>query len=928
MLYKLAFRNMRRSLSDYTIYFLTLLFGISIFYMFNALGSQSVLESLNSLAESTKNSDGGALTSEVFSGLEKIMDYVSAFVAMILGFLVVYANTFMIRRRKKEFGVYLTLGMSTPSISAILVIETLLVGLVSLVVGIITGVLLSQLMSVFVVQMFGIEAEGTTFVFSMQAMIKTITYFGVVFLLTLFINMITVSGSRLVRLLNAEHRSKTMKVKRPFISIALFAAGVLLLVGGFVYTEMQYRYLGNSVEFARHLTVLVMVMVFAVLVIIISLSGFLLSLLSVSPGIRFKGLNVFVIKQLGSKLYSTVFSMTLTTLILTITLTSTAAALSISVAERSQMMENYPTDLFLWRRQDYETLINNQKSIYDELKDAGLDVSLLSDHEEIEVHSSYDVTYKLIYDEDDYNKLKEMNKLDAFATAQSVEIAEYDDFFSGPISVLFLSDYNKLAKMYNKPQIKLEKDEYSLMCNADGYIDAASENLKEGKKIVIAGKEYHPAKNDIIFSNLFPMFMASNTGILILPDGSEIITDPFAKDRRTMTDRMLLANYDRSKKPAKEIERMFNGGFEVGMSENSFGDIDCKNNEYYPLWEKVYENGKVKTPDEAEKALTAGMKAVYDSNGLLAYHRESDDTYWTVNEDKTELVPFKGKVDIKALWDYNREYACQYGYVEGYTLHVSDLGYPVAYEDADGKFYTTTSTFPMITPDGSITEVVGGLAPIDYEWAPENDYIYDRKDDCIYQLLPGGKKNRIELSTLVKLNGEEPVGGEEFFNAEMPDSGNDIYYVFYSEFTRIGDVEVGIQTTSCVLFIALYIGMVFLMACAAVLGLKQLSDSADNKTRYTTLRQVGCSEKMITGAFFRQVLFFFLLPLVLAVILSGILLSYVVRLVAYYLVASVLIQSVVITLIVLSAIYISFFAVTWLGCKRMIRDGSKPDNNA
>lgn len=913
MLFKIAFRNMRRSLRDYTIYFLTLLFGICIFYMFNALGSQSVLQNFMSLAESAKNAkDADPALMGAFGGLEKTMDYVSAFVACILGFLVVYANMFMIRKRKKEFGVYLTLGMSSFSISGILVIETLLVGLVSLAAGIVSGVFLSQLMSVFVVQMFGIEAEGMTFVFSMQAMLKTMLYFGVVFVLTLFVNMISVSGSRLVRLLNAGQRAKTMKIRRPVISIALFAFGVLLLAGGFVFTEIQYQYLGNSVYFAGILTSVIPVMIIAVVVIIISISGFLISLLSVSKRIRFNGLNVFVIKQLGSKLYSTVVSMTITTFVLTITLTAIAASFADAVAERVQMEKNYPMDVMVVRRQMQETVGREYGTVYDDLKNAGFDMSLLSEYEEFSVYTSPEVPGTLFFGEDDYNRLKEMKRLDPFAIDSSYDPAPYEEFFSGPISVIYESDYNNMAKIYRLPQIKLDKDEYTFMCDVEGYMEVAQEKLSDGHKFVLAGTEYHPADNPLIVSNLYPLFTAVNTGVFIFPDGSEIYTDPYEMDRGVNREVMFAANYDRTKKSAKEIDRVFNGGYDMEASEDAFGILNYSPNEYHTLWEKVHSSGIFPQVDADVSELTEGMTPVYDESSIIAYHKEEDNSYWTVNEDKTGLIPFTGNIDTEKLWQYNKQHFCQFAYIEGYTEHVTDTGYPLAYEDADGKFYTTSSLYPVYSAAGRLVNVVIKLEPMEAEWNPEKDYIYDRKDDCIYELLPDGKKNKIDYTD------DEGMA----FAVDLSNNA----YVFYNCFSRIADVEVSLENTSCILFIALYVGMVFLLACAAVLGLKQLSDSADNKSRYTTLRQIGCSEKMITGAFFRQILFFFLLPLILALLLSSFLLSYIVRMIAAYLAAGVLVQAIIVTLVILSAVYISFFIVTWLGCKRMIRDGAAPDH--
>ncbi len=97
MLFKLSFENMKKSFKDYAIYFLTLVLGVAIFYMFNSLDSQ---EAMLTVSESTRS---------IIKLMISMLGMVSVFVAIILGLLIVYANNFLINRRKKEFGIYMTL---------------------------------------------------------------------------------------------------------------------------------------------------------------------------------------------------------------------------------------------------------------------------------------------------------------------------------------------------------------------------------------------------------------------------------------------------------------------------------------------------------------------------------------------------------------------------------------------------------------------------------------------------------------------------------------------------------------------------------------------------------------------------------------------------------------------------------------------------
>lgn len=165
MLFKLSFENMKKSFKDYAIYFLTLVLGVAIFYMFNSLDSQ---EAMLNVSESSK---------EIIKLMINLLGMVSVFVAVILGLLIVYANNFLINRRKKEFGIYMTLGMGKTQISKIILIETVLIGIISLGIGIVIGVFASQLMSVLVSKLFESDMSEFTFVFSRKCVHQNLRLF-------------------------------------------------------------------------------------------------------------------------------------------------------------------------------------------------------------------------------------------------------------------------------------------------------------------------------------------------------------------------------------------------------------------------------------------------------------------------------------------------------------------------------------------------------------------------------------------------------------------------------------------------------------------------------------------------------------------------------------------------------------------------------
>ena len=155
MLAKLAARNVRRSARDYAIYFVTVALGVALFYAFNTVSDQAVM--LDALS---------ADSMRMLGLLNAMMKLLSIVIVCVLGFLVVYANRFLIRRRRREFGTYLVLGMSAGRVSRILLYETALVGLASLLVGLVAGIALSQGLSFVTAALMGSTMTKYQFIVS------------------------------------------------------------------------------------------------------------------------------------------------------------------------------------------------------------------------------------------------------------------------------------------------------------------------------------------------------------------------------------------------------------------------------------------------------------------------------------------------------------------------------------------------------------------------------------------------------------------------------------------------------------------------------------------------------------------------------------------------------------------------------------------
>lgn len=138
--------------------------------------------------------------------------------------------------------------------------------------------------------------------------------------------------------------------------------------------------------------------------------------------------------------------------------------------------------------------------------------------------------------------------------------------------------------------------------------------------------------------------------------------------------------------------------------------------------------------------------------------------------------------------------------------------------------------------------------------------------------------------------------------------------------TKISIIESSVGLVTVVTFIAIYLGIIFLIASSAILALKQLTESSDNRQRYTILRKIGCDERMIHKALFRQIGIFFGLPVVVAVIHSVFGIQFALSVLSGLASKKDLLPSIIATILVMGVIYGAYFVATYWGSKNIIRE--------
>ena len=378
MLFKISVKNIRKSFKDYAVYFFTLILGVAVFYVFNAIDSQTVMLDVR------KN------VYDIIKLMNEMLSGVSVFVSCVLGFLIIYASRFLIKRRNKEFGIYLTLGMSKRKISAILFFETLLIGIVSLVVGLLLGTVLSQFMSILVANLFDADMTKFKFTFSSKACVKTLLYFTIMYLLVMVFNVVNISRCKLIDLLNAGKKTEKVKMKNPVICTIVFVIGVGIL--SYAYWMVTAGF--SNMDMADKIIIPIAMGCVATFLIFWSLSGLLIKIFTSIKSVYYKGVNSFVLRQFCSKINTTVFSTTIICLMLFITISVLSAALSMKNSMSSDFKKMCPVDIQFTKisyealkeayatadkdSDDYEKttkiLEDSKLSISDTLKNNGFDV--------------------------------------------------------------------------------------------------------------------------------------------------------------------------------------------------------------------------------------------------------------------------------------------------------------------------------------------------------------------------------------------------------------------------------------------------------------------------------------------------------------------------------------------------------------------------
>lgn len=581
MYFKIALNNVRKSFKDYSIYFLTLTLGVCIFYAFNSIGDQKAFLEL------------GKRQAEYIKVLQGLISGISVFISCVLGGLILYANNFLAKKRKKELGIYMTLGMGKNKISKILTYETALVGIISLVVGLGVGVIVSQGISAFASKLFQVSLSDYKFLLSTDAILKTVLYFGIIFILVMIFNTFVISKYKLIDMLTAAKKNEDIKIKNPILTAIIFFISLGLL--GVAY-KLVIKVGLNPTD--SMFLVSIVLGILGTLLLFFSLAGFVLYVLQKNKNVYLKGLNIFILRQMNSKINTNFLSMTVICLMLFLTISTLATGLSFKNALEKGLENTTPFDASATYYIDEDSKI---KTAEESIKELGF---------------KFNPEDKIV----SYNEYKlEKTNLESLLNKNSEgknkkEIVEAMTYKG--TNAISISSYNDIRALSGEKPLSLANNEVLISSNLGEVENTLKNILKNNEKIEIDGKEYKIANNALIGEGKVIKEAFESTGMtnnfftLIVPDNIVSNLKPIANK--------ININFPKNSNEEERVQKLFNEYRDGVVDSSKYGFV----NGYTKA--RIYEDNNGMTNIVLFIGIYLGVIFLISSTAVLALQQLSE----------------------------------------------------------------------------------------------------------------------------------------------------------------------------------------------------------------------------------------------------------------------------------------------------------------
>ncbi len=531
MLCKLAWGNVRRAGRDYLVYLITLALGVTVFYAFNTISEQAA---------------SAGLSKEIGDAIGSITSGLTVFLAAVMGFLMVYANNFIMKRRKQQFGLYQVLGMGRGQVALVMTLETAIVSLGALAIGLACGIGLSQLMTFFTASLFRTQIASFHFFVSAGAALFTVECLIVIFLVTLVFNLRVVAKAKVIGLMGARRSNETVAVRNPWVSAALFVVGCVLV--GVAYERLLrdgIPVMMNSQEEMIRFDITTALVVVGTILLFFGLSGFLLKALQAAHSLWWRGLNMFTLRQLAARVNTVSMSMAVISMILFLALTSVTTGMSMANVMSEGVERGTPADYTTLVAYHSPTAIRQlQKSEQGAGLEAGTSTEGLastthpvdvlgaathqaqrSDGSTVNLAAITGASVQVdVYDAAPAAGEQPLVSTAEFARAAGKTLPQAintGDDRDSAMGIMSESTYNHYLAFRGKEGVSLGADGYLVTSDSGpsvvGIYIAA---LAAGHEVTLGGRTLRPARTtvDEDASTFVNMAMSNNTGTIVVPD--------------------------------------------------------------------------------------------------------------------------------------------------------------------------------------------------------------------------------------------------------------------------------------------------------------------------------------------------------------------------------------------------------------------------
>ncbi len=340
MFVKLAWGNVLRSLRDFTIYFITIVIAIVLFYGFNCLVNRDLIAQFS-------------VSAVRFSDIAQTMiRAVSMLLSAVVSYLVISVNLFVVKRRLREFATYLLIGMRKTHLIRIVIVENFICMAAALVVGLAFGVLFSQFVNSYITTTLDLPLDSSTFYISWDALLFTVLVFGAIFLASSLISAICISKFKLIVLFKNSFVTERFKLRNPYI---LFVLCIMSFVGIWHSYNILAACAQHGFDESEFLLATGLVAISSALCCF-SLSGFVVTVVRSIKPLYTKGLCCYVVRQFANSVNSTWLTLTMVTATIFIALSSLTIGLGIVSTLNKDMgnLNNATTSVFVSASVNYD----------------------------------------------------------------------------------------------------------------------------------------------------------------------------------------------------------------------------------------------------------------------------------------------------------------------------------------------------------------------------------------------------------------------------------------------------------------------------------------------------------------------------------------------------------------------------------------------